>query len=172
VIEHACGLRSAWARSVAGAGCAGEIGLRTLGRGRTMTTRMITKTCITFWTLAAVAAWAAPSQAWTSCNNETIKGAYASVANEWIGKTPPYTPLAAVRQTVFDGNGNFTSANYLSTAGTISAFTLDGTYSVNADCTMTSSGVAEPQNTSATFFGVIAADSNKIYQIRTDANTG
>jgi hypothetical protein len=138
-----------------------------------MTTSMITKVCLTFSALAAVAALSAPSQAQTSCNNATIKGAYASVANEWIGKTPPYTPLAAVRHTVFDGNGKFTSFGYVSnqTAGTVSMFTLDGTYSVSADCTMTSSGVAEPQNTSATFFGVIAADANKIYQIRTDANT-
>lgn len=136
-----------------------------------MTTSMITKICITFSALAAVAVLAAPSQAQTSCNNETIKGAYASLANEWIGTMAPFTPLAAVRHTLFDGKGNFTSAGYVSTAGTIVAFTLDGTYTVNADCTMTAEGIAEPQNTSATFFGVIAADSNKIYQIRTDANT-
>ena len=145
-----------------------------------MTTSMITKICITFSALAAVAALAAPSQAQTTnsansaaraCNNETIKGAYAALANEWIGTPPPYTPLAAVRHTLFDGKGNFTSEGYVSTAGTIVQFTLDGTYIVNADCTMTASGVAEPQGTSATFFGVIAADSNKIYQIRTDANT-
>ena len=146
-----------------------------------MTTSKITKTCMTFSALAAVALLAVSSQAQTTnsansaagtCNNETINGAYASVANEWIGTTPPYTPLAAVRHTLFDGKkGTFTSEGYLSTAGTITQFTLDGTYIVNADCTMTASGVAEPQGTSSTFFGVIAADSNKIYQIRTDAST-
>jgi len=124
-----------------------------------MTASMITKISTTCSALAAVAVLAAPSQAQASCNNATINGAYASVANEWIGKTAPYTPLAAVRHTVFDGaTGKFTSFGYVSnqTLGTVTYFTLDGTYTVAADCTI---------------FGVIAADSNKIYQIRTDANT-
>jgi hypothetical protein len=139
-----------------------------------MTTSMITKICTTCSALAAVAVLAAPSQAQTSCNTQTIKGAYASVANEWIGKTTPYTVLAAVRHTLFDGVGNFKSDGYLSNSGTIAYFTLDGTYTVAADCTMTATGVAVINGvvgTPATFFGVIAADSNKIYQIRTDANT-
>ena len=148
-----------------------------------MTTSMITKICITFSALAAVVVLAAPSQAQITnsansaagaCNNKTIKGAYASLANEWIGTTPPYTPLAAVRRTLFDGKGNFTSDGYVSTAGTIVQFTLDGTYVVNADCTMTVSGTSStqpPNSPPVTFFGVIAADSNKIYQLRTDANT-
>jgi hypothetical protein len=145
-----------------------------------MTTSMITKICITLSALAAVAVLAAPSRAQTTnransapraCNNRTIKGEYAALANAWNGTTPPFTPLAALRQVLFDGIGNFTSAGYVSNAGTIVAFTLDGTYIVNEDCTMTTSGVAEPQGTSSTFFGVIAADSNKIYQIRTDAST-
>lgn len=139
-----------------------------------MTASMITKISTTCSALAAVAVLAAPSQAQASCNNATINGAYASVANEWIGKTAPYTPLAAVRHTVFDGaTGKFTSFGYVSnqTLGTVTYFTLDGTYTVAADCTMTATGLAEPQGTTATFFGVIAADSNKIYQIRIDAGT-
>ena len=135
-----------------------------------MTTSMITKISITFSALAAVAVLAAPSQAQTSCNNATIKGAYASLANEWIGLAPPYKVLAAVRETLFDGVGGFTSFGYLSNSGTIQQFTLDGTYTVNADCTMTVKGVSST-GTSAMFFGVIAADSNKIYQIRTDPAT-
>src|SRR5689334_5544772 len=105
-----------------------------------MTTSMISKSCIRCSVLAAVAVLAAPSQAQTTnsadsaargCNNKTIDGAYASVANEWIGTSPPYTPLAAVRHTVFDGKkGTFTSEGYLSTAGTIMQFALDGTYIV------------------------------------------
>jgi hypothetical protein len=157
-------------------------------------TRSMTKICITFSALAVVAAWAESSQAQTSqingghnnvtvgnvtqaqtsCNNETIKGEYAALANAWNGPntppyttTPPYTPVAALREVLFDGIGNFTSAGYLSTGGTIVPFTLDGTYTVNADCTMTQTSTgAHP-----TFYGVIAADSNKIYEIRTDAST-
>jgi hypothetical protein len=79
--------------------------------------------------------------------------------------------LAAVRQVVFDGIGSFTSAGYVSNSGVPVPFTFDGTYAVSADCTLTKSGTAEPQGTSAKFFGVIAADSNKIYEIRTDADT-
>jgi hypothetical protein len=161
-------------------------------------TRSMTKICLTFSALAVVAAWAGSSQAQTSqvngggnndtlggvgnvtqaqtsCNSETIKGEYAALANAWNGPhtppyttTPPYTPVAALREVLFDGIGNFTSAGYSSTGGTIVPFTLDGTYTVNADCTMTQTSTgAHP----TTFFGVITANSNKIYEIRTDANT-
>jgi hypothetical protein len=160
-------------------------------------TRSMTKICITFSALAVVAAWAESSQAQTSqingghnnvtvgnvtqaqtsCNNETIKGEYAALANAWNGPntppytaTPPYTPFFALREVFFDGAGNFSSTGYKTTEGTPATFTLSGIYTVNADCTMmqtppTGSGVTP------TFFGVIAADSNKIYQIRTDAGT-
>jgi hypothetical protein len=143
--------------------------------GGTMTTRMITKICITLSTLAAVAAWTGPSQAQTGCNNSTIKGDYAALATAWNGPnippytaTPPYTPFFGLREVYFDGAGNFTSSGYKTTGGTPAKFTLNGIYTVSADCTMlqtppTGSGVTP------TFFGVIAADSNKIYQIRIDA---
>ena len=139
-----------------------------------MTKSMITKICTTCSALAAVAVLAAASQAQTSCNTQTINGAYASLANEWIGKTPPYTVLAAVRHTLFDGVKNFTSTGYLSNSGTIAFFTLDGTYTVAADCTITATGVPVINGVTgapANFFGVIAADSNKIYQIRIDPAT-
>ena len=82
--------------------------------------------------------------------------------------------MAAVRHTVFDGIGSFHSYGYVSTAGTIVKFTLNGTYTVNPDCSMTAGGTSStqpPNSPPATFFGVIAADSNKIFQLRTDANT-
>ena len=134
-----------------------------------MTTSMITKIWITFSTLAAVAAWAGPSQAQTSCNNSTIKGSYAALATAWTG-TPPDTPFFGLREVFFDGAGGFNSTGYKSTGGTIAPFSLMGNYTVSADCTMmqtppTGSGMTP------TFFGVIAADSNKIYQMGIDAGT-
>jgi hypothetical protein len=132
---------------------------------------MITKICTTFWTLT-VAAWAAPSQA--ACNNGTILGEYAALANAWNGTTPPYTPVAALRKVTFDGVGGFKSSGSLSVAGAITnPFTLNGKYTVNADCTMTQTTTTptSPNGGPPIFFGVIAADSNKIYQIRSDANT-
>lgn len=134
-----------------------------------MITSMITKICTTCSALAAVAVLAAPSQAQTSCNNSTIKGYYAALATAWTG-TPPDTPFFGLREVYFDGAGTFKSSGYKSTGGTIAPFTLSGIYTVSADCTMmqtppTGSGVTP------TFFGVIAADSNKIYQIRIDAGT-
>jgi len=158
-------------------GSAGEIRLRTqAGRNHDHEYDHF-KICITFSALAAIAAWAGPSQAQTSCNNSTIKGYYAALASAWNGPntppytaTPPYTPFFALREVFFDGAGNFSSTGYKTTEGTPATFTLSGIYTVNADCTMmqtppTGSGVTP------TFFGVIAADSNKIYQIRTDAGT-
>jgi hypothetical protein len=130
--------------------------------------RMITKICTTCSALAAVAVLAAPSQAQTSCNNATIKGEYAALANAWVG-TAPFTPFFGLREVFFDGKGGFTSTGWKATAGTPPAmFTLDGIYTVNPDCTM----MQTPQiGSTPTFFGVIAADSNKIYQIRTDTGT-
>ena len=59
-------------------------------------------------------------------------------------------------------------SGWKTTATTPATFTLSGIYTVSADCTM----VQTPTTGMApTFFGVIAADSNKIYQIRTDAGT-
>src|SRR5215469_14835732 len=83
---------------------------------------------------------------------------------------PPLIPLRA--------HARVKGVNF-AVAETIEPFTLDGTYTVNADCTMTqptgTATLGTPPNTTTqtgvTFFGVIAADSNKIYQIRTDANT-
>jgi hypothetical protein len=133
-----------------------------------MTTSMITKICITFSTLAAVAAYAGPSHAQTSCNNMTIKGDYAALATAWVGTMAPFTPFFGLRKVFFDGAGGFSSSGFKATGGTTAPFSLSGIYTVSADCTMVqtpTTGVAP------TFFGVIAADSNKIYQIRTDAGT-
>jgi hypothetical protein len=131
--------------------------------------RMITKICITFSTLAAVAAWSGPSQANKGCNNSTIKGYYAALATAWINTTAPYTPFFGLREVYFDGAGNFNSSGYKATGGTTAPFTLKGVYSVSPDCTMMQA--ADSSGAPPTFFGVIAADSNKIYQIRTDGST-
>jgi hypothetical protein len=135
--------------------------------------RMITKIGI-FSTLAAVAAWTGPSQAHTGCNNSTIKGYYAALATAWINTPPytataPYTPFFGLREVYFDGAGNFNSSGYKSTGGTTAPFTLKGVYTVSPDCTMMQA--ADSSGGPPTFFGVIAADSNKIYQIRTDTST-
>jgi hypothetical protein len=131
-----------------------------------MTTSMITKICITFSTLAAVAVWAGPSQAQTSCNNSTIKGTYAALATAWTG-TPPDTPFFGLRWVHFDGAGNFNSTGWkTNTTPPPTTFGLTGVYTVSADCTMMQA--ANSSGAAPTFFRVIAADSNKIYQIRTD----
>ena len=83
---------------------------------------------------------------------------------------PSVYAVFALREVFFGGAGNFSSTGYKTAEGTPAMFTLSGIYTVNADCIMmqippTGSGVTP------TFFGVIAADSNKIYQIRTDDGT-
>jgi hypothetical protein len=99
----------------------------------------------------------------------TIKGEYAALATAWIGNMAPFTPFFGLREVSFNGNGGFTNTGYKATGGTTAPFSLSGIYTVSPDCTMMQT--PQPPALTPTFFGVIAADSNKIYQIRTDSGT-
>jgi hypothetical protein len=63
-----------------------------------------------------------------------------------------------------DGAGNFSSSGWKTTTTTPATFMLSGIYTVSADCTMMQTP-SRGSSVAPTFFGVIAADSNKIYQI-------
>lgn len=83
--------------------------------------------------LAVAAALFLSSAASAACSLETLSGTYTYWAQ---GVDAEGNVLAEVGQEVFDGQGNI--ATLLSTAGAEGVTADTGTYTVNADCTGTS----------------------------------
>lgn len=75
-----------------------------------------------------------------TCSNATIKGAYGLLSEGFQGTEAPFTPVTAVRTSVFDGNGNFEGSGYFIVGGNIQQVKATGTYEVNSDCTVTITG--------------------------------
>lgn len=99
-----------------------------------------------------------------TCSNATIKGAYGLLSQGFQGTKAPFTPVTAVRTSVFDGNGNFEGNGYIIVGGKILKDKAKGTYQVNRDCTVTiigrlSNGIELKQ------FGVIVDGGRKILSL-------
>lgn len=80
--------------------------------------------------LAAVA----QSQLHSRCSNATAAGKWGYTAN---GSLIGIGPVAATGISRFDGQGNVSGSQTRSVNGDIAEETFQGTYSVNADCTVT-----------------------------------
>jgi hypothetical protein len=124
---------------------------------------------------AAVSMLAAqvPVRAQTVCNDATITGRYASHGQGWvgIGTVEAFSPEVVVGVRTFDGKGTFTGSGHQAIAGLSRSFTITGTYSVAADCTVTIHGTAtSPSAPTAseanTWFGVVTDAGNRIYTTR------
>ena len=139
------------------------------------------------YTFAAAAALILASQtpvlAETVCNDATIAGTYATHGQGWDGLTFPFLPESVVAIRTFDGKGKFTGSGHQSIAGIPRSFSITGTYSVAANCTVTIEGTAttsppipgptpEPDVIVVTglrhWFGVIVDAGNTIYATSTD----
>lgn len=99
-----------------------------------------------------------------TCSNATIKGTYGLLSQGFQGTKAPFTPVTAVRTSVFDGNGNFEGKGYIIVGGKILQDNARGTYKVNSDCTITitgrlSNGIVLKQ------FGVIVDGGRKILSL-------
>jgi hypothetical protein len=98
------------------------------------------------------------STAMAGCNNENIKGAYGHLASASIpagGEEDlpvSSTPLVTVGLLTFDGQGGITGSASGVKAGVMTPVTVTGTYSVNADCTLTINAnlFVQPQTSSST----------------------
>jgi hypothetical protein len=92
----------------------------------------------------------------TVCTNNNLNGVYAlnmsGTVISWV--LAPAGLFSRVGKVTFDGNGNFTSSVQTSYGGLIEPETFTGTYSVNANCSFTTtySGTSG----SAGWFGVLA----------------
>jgi hypothetical protein len=69
-----------------------------------------------------------------ACQLGTLAGGYSFTLNGSDGSAPRYTPFASVVLINFNGKGKFTGGGPRSSGGTVEESTLDGTYTVNADC--------------------------------------
>ena len=106
----------------------------------------------------------------TVCTDATIAGMYAAHGQGWDGLAAPFSPESVVGTRRFDGAGKFSGRGHQSIAGVPRTFTISGTYSVAADCTVTFVGTATSAaaSTQGHWFGVIADAGNKIYVARID----
>jgi len=102
------------------------------------------------------------------CSSDTLKGAYAIFGQ---GTAPGPVPLAHTGLASADGNGNLSGEDTQNIGGTATPSTFTGTYSVNADCTVSTtsfdiSGNYPPTNE----FGVITGDGidQEVWSIITD----
>lgn len=132
---------------------------------------------VRIFTMAAVTALVlgiaptAKAQVNKGCSNATLNGTYARRDTGFVTAPPAIAgPLAGVSSVVFDGNGGVTSAGMSSLNGNVSSGTSKGTYTVNSDCTGTSTTESNTGRTSTSFF-VIANNGNEIHMVVTSPNT-
>jgi hypothetical protein len=74
-----------------------------------------------------------------ACSNATLHGSFGYTSNGTLLPAyvaPPYAgPFAEVGRQTFDGKGNTDATATLSANGNIQQVTIQGTYTVNSDCT-------------------------------------
>lgn len=106
----------------------------------------------------------------TNCTNATLQGDYALQfsGSQTVGSQTIAVNGVALEK--YDGNGNFGGSGSSTINGEELPFTYSGTYTVNKDCTVTTSFIAggpnasipEFRNFEITGFGVIANSSRKV----------
>lgn len=73
------------------------------------------------------------------CSNATLRGSFGYTGTGTLLETyvpPPFAgPFAEVGRQTFDGKGNTDATATLSANGNINKVTIEGTYTVNRDCT-------------------------------------
>ena len=116
--------------------------------------------------LALVLAPAAKAER-NPCSVATLRGSFARTDTGFLTSPAAIAgPIAGVSLMTFDGNGGFTSTGMGGLNGNVAASTSTGTYTVNADCTGTYTGVSS-RGTGHAFF-VIAAGGDEIHILVTD----
>lgn len=114
------------------------------------------------------------SQSFT-CSNATLQGIYGFQDSGFQGTKAPFTPVTAVRTTIFDGRGNFTGNGFISQGGVVNPYTITATYKVGSDCTVTVTGSyripGRSKSQPITQFGVIVDRGKKILAVDTATGT-
>lgn len=93
------------------------------------------------WVLALSMFYAQHVVAQEECSNITLRGSFAYTGTGTLLDSyvpPPFAgPFAEVGRQTFDGNGNTDATATVSSNGNIAKVTVQGTYTVNPDCTGT-----------------------------------
>ena len=108
-----------------------------------------------------------PAQTQSSCNLETLKGRYVFTGRGFIEAVQPGIPRVHYGFFEFDGAGKLSGKQSSSRGGKIGRENLQGTYTVDADCTgtITLGGIVG----SATHWDVyLAEDRKRGHMIRMD----
>jgi hypothetical protein len=72
-----------------------------------------------------------------SCSNAGVAGAWSYVETGNVYPAGAAVPFSAVASYTLDGSGNLSGSAVSSSGGTVSSVTLQGTGTVNSDCTST-----------------------------------
>ncbi len=114
-----------------------------------------------------------PSGKVKECSTATLKGSfgYTSIGTLTDSYVPPpfAGPFAEVGRQSFDGKGNTTATATVSSNGSINAVTVEGTYTVNADCTGTMTLNVSPFGSTVDVDFVIDDDGAEVRAIVSDA---
>jgi hypothetical protein len=70
-----------------------------------------------------------------SCTNFTVAGSWGTTMTGTLFPPTGAVPFAAVNRVTYDGAGNYSGTQTRSSNGTVSRATVQGTYTVNSDCT-------------------------------------
>jgi hypothetical protein len=137
------------------------------------------RTCITAMTLFAalampvrLAAQEQPGKV-KECSNATLQGSFGYTSTGTLLPSyvpPPFAgPFAEVGRQTFDGKGNTEATATLSANGNIQQVTIQGTYTVNADCTGSMTLSVAPLSATVHADVVIDDDGAELRAIGTDS---
>jgi len=116
---------------------------------------------------------ASTAKADTGCSNASLRGSfgYTSIGTLLPANAPPpfAGPYAEVGRQTFDGKGNTEATATLSANGNIVKVTIQGTYTVNPDCTGSMTLAVSPLGATAHYDLVIDNDGARLRGICTDS---
>jgi hypothetical protein len=104
------------------------------------------------------------------CSNATLRGSFGFTSTGTLITTPaPFAgPYAEVGRQTFDGHGNTAATANISANGNIVGVTLQGTYTVDPDCTGSMTLAVSPLDLTVSLYFVIDSNGAQLRAIHTD----
>jgi len=109
------------------------------------------------------------AQGTVTCTLEGVKGIYGYYGSGWQ-TSPSLSPFAIAGEVSVDGLGNLKGFQTSSSGGTILSPTESGTYTVNSDCTGTTT-TTNSLGITAHANNILVNNGRTVFQIDTDAGT-
>jgi hypothetical protein len=112
---------------------------------------------------------AASARAESNCSVATLKGTFGFNANGFLtAPSPGPGPFAAIGVQSFDGKGNTAATSTVSVNGDVHRVTINGTYTVNSDCTGSMTLTFSPSGLVNHLDFLVFSNGAKLQGIRTD----